>query len=67
MIATITYTTEDGKKFDNSHDAKKHECELTSHKWEFYNSNLGLQKVQEQNEDTKMKFCKHCSSQVMLK
>ena len=65
MIHKITYITNDGKEFDNKFDANKHECELTSHKWEFYNSNLGLQN--EEDEDTKMKFCKKCSKQIMLK
>jgi len=65
MTHKIIYITNDGKEFDNSYEAKKHECELTSHVWEFYNSNLGVQK--EETEDTKMKFCKNCSKQLMLK
>lgn len=64
MKSRIIYTTSDGIDFDNSYDAKKHECKLTAHKWEYYNSNLGLQK--EQTEDSKMRFCKYCSSQEFL-
>lgn len=64
MKAIITYITEDGKKFENQFEAKKHECELTSHKWEYYNHNMGAQK--EQNEETHVKFCKHCNKQEIL-
>ncbi len=64
MRTEITYITEDGKKFDNQFLAKRHECELTEHKWEFYSKNGGLQK--EQSELTHMKFCKHCSKQEMI-
>lgn len=63
MRTEITYITEDGKKFDNQFLAKRHECELTKHKWEFY-SERGLQK--EKNELTNMRFCKHCSKQEMI-
>jgi len=65
MRHKITYITSDDKEFDNQFEAKKHECELTSHKWDFYNSSLGIQS--EETEDTKMKFCKNCSKQIMLK
>lgn len=66
MITTkTTYTTEDGKTFDNQFDAKKHACELTSHDWEYYNENMGLQK--EQNEESKVAFCKKCRKQRILK
>ena len=63
MRTEITYITEDGKKFDNQFLAKRHECELTQHKWEFY-SERGLQK--EQDNSTNMKFCKHCGKQEMV-
>jgi hypothetical protein len=65
MKAIITYITEDGKKFDDIFQAKRHECELTEHKWEFYNENMGLQKVQD--ERSHLKFCKYCSKQEVLK
>jgi hypothetical protein len=65
MRTIITYITDDGKEFDNQFIAKKHECELTSHDWDFYNENLGLQK--EQDEHTHMLFCKKCSTQKLLR
>ena len=64
MKAIITYITDDGKKFDNQFSAKKHECELTSHNWDFYTENMGLQK--EQDTDSHMALCKHCGKQEML-
>lgn len=65
MKVITTYITDDGKKFDNQFDAKKHECELTNHTWDCYNENMGLQK--KQNEKTHMLFCKHCGKQEMIK
>ncbi len=65
MKAVITYITKDGKEFDNKYEAKKHECDLTSHDWQYYNENMGLQK--EQNEESKVAFCKKCNKQRMLK
>jgi hypothetical protein len=64
MKTIITYITEDGKKFDNQFEAKRHECELTEHRWDFFNKTMGLQK--EFNELTHMKFCKNCGKQVMI-
>ena len=64
MRTEITYITIDGKRFDNSFEAKKHECTLTEHKWEFYNQNMGLQK--EFNQDTHMRFCKKCHKQEFV-
>lgn len=64
MKAIITYITDDGKEFSDQFSAKRHECELTEHKWEFYNENMGLQK--EQNELTHMRFCKHCTKQELI-
>jgi hypothetical protein len=61
MRTEITYITKDGKKFDNQFSAKRHECELTEHNWEFYSKNGVLQK--EQNELTHMRFCKYCGKQ----
>lgn len=64
MKAIITYITDDGKKFDNQFSAKKHECELTSHAWDYYTEKMALQK--EQDEQTHMLFCKHCGKQEIL-
>lgn len=65
MTTRIIYTTTDGKEFDNKFDASKHECELTTHRWEFFNENMGLQK--EEDENSKIKFCKKCQTQIVLK
>lgn len=65
METIITYITKDGKKFDNIFEAKKHECELTSHRWDYYNENMSLQK--ERDENSKVRFCKYCSKQEILK
>jgi len=65
MKTIITYITDDGKEFTNQFKAKKHECELTSHVWNFYNDNMGLQK--EEDENSKVAFCKNCGTQRMLK
>jgi hypothetical protein len=65
MTTRIIYTTIDGKEFNDRFSATKHECELTEHKWEFFNENMGLQK--EQDENSKVKFCKKCVSQIILK
>jgi superfamily II helicase len=64
MKTIVTYITEDGKTFDNVFEAKRHECELTTHRWEFYNKNMGLQKTMD--EQTHLKFCKHCSKQELM-
>lgn len=65
MKTIITYITDDGKKFEDKFEAKKHECEMTEHIWDFYNENMGLQK--EQNGNSKVAFCKHCGSQKILR
>jgi hypothetical protein len=65
MKVIMTYITDDGKQFDNQFEAKKHECELTEHKWDYYNENMGQQK--QQDEKTAMKFCRNCHTQVMVK
>lgn len=64
MKTIIAYITTDGKKFENQFIAKKHECELTEHNWEFYNEQLIIQK--EQNKETHMLFCKKCSTQKII-
>ena len=65
MKTEITYITDDGKRFSDVFAAKRHECELTEHKWDYYNKNMGLQK--DLNEDTHMKFCRNCSKQELVK
>lgn len=66
MKTIVTYITDDGKEFDNKFEAKVHECELTSsHEWQYYNENMGAQK--EQDEDSKVAFCKKCGKQEILK
>ena len=65
MKTRVTYITDDGIEFEDSFSAKRHECEITEHRWEYYNENMGLQK--EMNEHTKMKFCKKCQKQESLK
>lgn len=65
MKTIVTYITEDGKQFDNAYDAKKHECDMTEHTWEFYTEGMGIQK--EQSDDTHMLFCKKCQRQQILK
>jgi hypothetical protein len=65
MKVIMTYITDDGKQFDNQFEARKHECELKEHKWDYYNKNMGQQK--QQDENTVMKFCKNCHIQVMIK
>lgn len=65
MKTIVTYITDDGRKFNDIFQAKKHECELTEHVWEYYNKNMGLQK--EFNQDTHMKFCKRCQKQQFVK
>lgn len=64
MRTIVTYITDDGKEFNDIFRARRHECELTEHKWEFYNENMGLQK--EFNEKTHLKFCKRCSKQELI-
>jgi len=64
MKHKIIYITEDNKEFDNQFEAKKHECEMTNHIWEFYNKGTGIKK---EEEDAYMKFCKRCNKQVKLK
>lgn len=65
MKAIITYVTEDGREFNSKYEAKKHECELTTHTWDYYNENMGLQK--QQDENSKVAFCKKCNMQKMLR
>ena len=65
MRTIITYITDDGQEFNDQFSAKRHECELTKHNWEFYNEKMGLQK--EQNELTHMRFCRHCTKQELIK
>lgn len=64
MRTEVTYITDDGKKFNNQFEAKKHECTLIGHNWEFYNKNMGLQK--EMNDTAYMKFCRHCHAQEII-
>jgi hypothetical protein len=64
MKTRIIYITEDGKEFDDVFRARRHECELTQHTWEYFNENMGLQKARD--EKTRLKFCKTCSKQVLL-
>lgn len=65
MRTKIIYTTLDGKEFTNQFDAKKHECILTRHNWEYFNENMGLQK--QQDENSKVRLCKSCNTQEILK
>lgn len=65
MRTRVTYITEDNQEFDNQFDAKKHECELKDHIWDFYAKGMALQK--KQDAKTIVKFCKHCHKQVFLK
>lgn len=64
MKTIITYITDDGKKFDDVFHAKRHQCELTEHTWDYYNKTMGQQK--ELNEQTHMKFCKNCNKQEFV-
>lgn len=65
MEARIIYTTIDGKEFDDKYQAKKHECELTTHNWQYYNENINVQK--ERNDESKFAFCKKCNKQEILR
>lgn len=65
MKTIITYITDDGKEFNNQFEARRHECELTQHSWEFYSKNMGMQKLQDEN--THMRFCKNCTKQELIK
>lgn len=65
MESRIIYTTFDGKEFTDKYQAKKHECELTNHVWQYYNADMGMQK--ECNDDSKVAFCKKCNKQEILK
>lgn len=64
MKTIITYITDDGKEFNDVFQAKRHECELTVHNWEYYDKNMSIQK--EDNSKTGSKFCKYCSKQEVL-
>jgi hypothetical protein len=64
MKTIITYITDDGQEFDNIFSARRHECELTQHTWEFYTKNMGLQK--QMDYTTHMQFCKKCQKQEIL-
>ena len=64
MTTVTTYITDDGKEFGEMYQAKKHECELTEHKWEYYTVNLVRQR--EFNEETHQKFCRYCHTQILL-
>lgn len=61
MKTIIKYITEDGKEFDNIFQARRHECELTQHSWEYYTKDMSLQK--QKNHETHTQFCKKCSKQ----
>ena len=61
MKTLITYITEDGKEFNDVFQARRHECELTEHRWDYYAQNNNIQK--EFNSETKFKFCKNCCKQ----
>ncbi len=65
MKTIITYITDDGKEFTDGFQAKRHECELTEHNWEYYDQIMSLQK--KLTNDTRVKFCRNCSKQVVLK
>lgn len=64
MRTRITYITEDGKEFDGLFQAKRHECEMTSHRWEYYTENLVKQP--ELTLQTNQRFCKSCHKQEFL-
>ena len=64
MRTITTYITEDGKEFTSIFEAKRHECEMTAHKWEYYTKNLVKQAVL--NQDTAQRFCKYCQKQEFL-
>lgn len=64
MITKIIYITDDAREFEDLFEAKRHECDLTSHKWEYYNENMGLQPAR--NEKTKIRLCRHCNKQEIL-
>lgn len=65
MKSRIIYTTSDGFDFDSQYEARKHECELTSHRWEYFNDNMGV--LKEKTDSAKMRFCKYCNKQEILK
>lgn len=65
MKTVVTYIAKDGKTFDNQFAAKKYECFLTEHTWEFYNENMVMQKIEK--DSTHVKFCKRCGTQEVLR
>lgn len=64
MKTIITYVTDDGKEFNDVFQARRHECELTDHKWDYFDTIGNKQK--QNNENTKVKFCRFCSKQEVL-
>lgn len=64
MKTIITYITDDNKEFSDMFQARRHECELTEHNWEYYDRKMNVRK--EENNETGSKFCKFCSKQETL-
>lgn len=64
MKTIITYITDDGKEFSDMFQARRHECKLTKHDWEYYDKKMNRQK--EENSETGTRFCKFCSKQEAL-
>lgn len=65
METRIIYITDDGREFEDSFQAKRHECDITSHDWEYYNERMSMQK--QMDENSKIRFCKKCSKQETLR
>lgn len=67
MRTISTYITEDQKKFGNIFEARKHECGLQGHKWDYYKDGISIQKnITEANDESIMRFCNKCTTQEML-
>ena len=64
MRTIVTYITDDGKEFTEMFQAKKHECEMSNHRWEYYTKDM-VKQIDLDNKTTQ-KFCKSCHTQILI-